>query len=245
MASLGLLTAGIAHEINNPINFISGNIMPLKQDIADIFEILDKHPQLVEAEKDLPFIKEEVIELLKGMEEGAARTSEIVSGLRDFSRLDTDDLQQFDIHTGIESTLTLLRNELKDRIEVEKSFAVLPAIDGYPGKINQVLMNVLTNAIQAIPEKGTIGIITAFDADKDQIQISILDNGKGIPAEIAGKVFDPFFTTKEVGEGTGLGLAISKGIIEQHSGKIKVKSEENVGTEVQIILPVKQPGGIS
>lgn len=244
MASLGLLTAGVAHEINNPINFISGNIEPLKQDIADIFDVLDKHPQLFEQEKDLAYIREEVIELLNGMEEGADRTSKIVSGLRDFSRLDTDDLQQFDVHTGIDSTLTLLRNELKDRIEIEKSFGALPPIEGYPGKINQVLMNVLNNAIHAITGKGTIGVITAYDAKLEQIEICVLDNGRGIPKAIRGKIFDPFFTTKEVGEGTGLGLAISKGIIDRHGGKIEVKSEVNVGTEIKIILPVKPPEGI-
>lgn len=245
MASLGLLTAGVAHEINNPINFISGNIEPLKQDIAEIFQVLDKHPSLFEKEKELAYIREEVTELLKGIEEGAERTAEIVSGLRDFSRLDTADLQAFDVHVGIESTLTLLRNELKDKIEVEKSFGTLPPMEGYPGKINQVLMNVLTNAIQSISEKGTIGIITSYDAAHEHIEISILDNGKGIPENIIGKIFDPFFTTKEVGEGTGLGLAISKGIIDQHGGSIGVKSELNVGTEVKITLPLKPPEDIA
>lgn len=239
MASLGLLTAGIAHEINNPINFISGNIEPLKQDITDIFAILQKHPEILEKEKELSYLKEEVVELLGGMEEGAHRTTEIVSGLRDFSRLDTDDLQQFDLQKGIESTLSLLRNELSDRIEVEKSYASLPLVEGFPGKINQVFMNVLTNAIQAISEKGTIGIITSYDAAQQQVQISILDNGKGMSQEIIAKAFDPFFTTKEVGEGTGLGLAISKGIIDQHGGSIEIKSEENVGTEVVIKIPEK------
>jgi signal transduction histidine kinase len=239
MASLGLLTAGIAHEINNPINFISGNIEPLKQDITDIFAILQKHPEILEKETELSYLKEEVVELLGGMEEGANRTTEIVSGLRDFSRLDTDDLQQFDLQKGMESTLSLLRNELNDRIEIEKSYASLPLVEGFPGKLNQVFMNVLTNAIQAIPGKGTIGIITSYDAAQKQIQVSILDNGKGMSREIIAKAFDPFFTTKDVGEGTGLGLAISKGIVDQHGGSIEIKSEENVGTEVVIRIPEK------
>ncbi len=244
MASLGLLTAGIAHEINNPINFISGNIEPLKQDIADIFESFGKQQDSLSAKEkaDFSYLKEEVEELLSGIEEGAERTSQIVKGLRDFSRLDAADLQQFDIHSGIESTLSLLRNELQERkVEVEKSFARLPEIEGYPGKINQVLMNVLSNAIQAMPEGGTVGIITALDEETQQLQLTILDNGKGIPKEILGKVFDPFFTTKAVGEGTGLGLAISKGIVDQHHGRITIKSEVNVGTEVQLTLPLKQP----
>jgi len=239
MASLGLLTAGIAHEINNPINFISGNIEPLKEDIKDLFAMLKEAPP--EQEEELEFIKEEVKDLLAGIEEGAERTTEIVSGLRDFSRLDQNDLQEFDVHSGIASTLTLLRHELKDRIEIEKSFGELPKIEGFPGKINQVLMNGLNNAIQAIDGKGSIGIITAYDESRDTVSVSILDSGKGIPQEIVSKVFDPFFTTKEVGEGTGLGLAISKGIVEQHHGNIEIKSEINIGTELSIILPRKQP----
>ena len=252
MASLGLLTAGIAHEINNPINFISGNIEPLKQDIADILEKIEggkgstqDGKWTAENEKELAYLREEVQELLAGIEEGAGRTTEIVKGLREFSRLDTADLQEFDIHAGIESTLLLLKNELGDHIEVEKSYGELPLMEGYPGKLNQVLMNVLTNAIQAMPEGGTLGIITSLDEKSERIRITILDNGKGIAEAILGKVFDPFFTTKEVGEGTGLGLAISKGIIDQHQGEIRIRSEINVGTEVIMSLPVRQPKDIS
>ncbi|MEM6263869.1 MAG: ATP-binding protein [Bacteroidota bacterium] len=257
MASLGQLTAGIAHEINNPINFISGNISPLRRDLEDIQHLLEQYQEAVKGGEleqqfaslnesaDLEFVLEEIRDLLFGIEEGTVRTTEIIKGLRNFSRLDESSLKDFDIHQGLDSTLVLLNNKLKDRVTVEKSYGELPLLEGFPGKINQVLMNVLNNAIQAIPsdEKGHIQLTTR--QLEEEIEVEIQDSGKGIPEEQIGKIFDPFFTTKEVGEGTGLGLSISKGIMEQHQGDIFVKSEEGTGTTITLRLPIKQQEAIS
>lgn len=253
MASLGQLTAGIAHEINNPINFVSANIEPLKHDVNDVLEVLHQYEQIIHQKEltthfdpvqklkqqlEIDYIRSEIPLLLNGIEEGAMRTKEIVKGLRIFSRLDENDCKLFDIHESLESTLTLLRSQLINRIEVIKQYGEIPHIEGFPGRINQVLMNILNNAIYAIPGKGTIAIKTWLQ--QQQVHISIQDTGVGMPAEVKNRIFEPFFTTKDVGIGTGLGLAISYGIIEQHHGKILVDSEPGKGTEFTIVLPVKQ-----
>jgi len=253
MASLGQLTAGVAHEINNPINFVSANIKPLKEDLADILECIDRYEKVISENrledmfsevqqfknnKDLTFSMQEVNELLKGIEEGASRTTEIVKGLRNFSRLDQNVVKKADMNEGIESTLTLLHSVYKDKITIEKDYGDIPEIECLPGQINQVLMNILSNAIQSIPGKGEIFIKTR--EEKDVVIISIRDTGSGISDEIKHKIFDPFFTTKEVGKGTGLGLSISYGIIERHNGKIEVNSEIGKGTQFIISLPVHQ-----
>lgn len=250
MASLGQLTAGVAHEINNPINFVSGNVAPLDRDVKDILEILAKYESTVELNKlnekfievdklkeelDYDFLKGEINDLIRGIKEGAHRTSEIVKSLRSFSRLDENDLKQANINHGIESTLLILRNKLKNRIEVIKEFDDLPEIFCFPGKLNQVFMNILTNAAQAIIGEGKIYVKTKY---KDgNIVIEIKDTGVGMPEDVRKKVFDPFFTTKDVGDGTGLGLSISFGIIETHNGTITVESAPGEGTEFVITLP--------
>ncbi len=253
MASLGQLTAGVAHEINNPINFVSANIKPLKEDLADILECIDQYEKVIEENKlqpaflqvaqfkknkDILFSMQEIQELLKGIEEGASRTTEIVKGLRNFSRLDQNIIKKANINEGIESTLTLLHSVYKDKVEIEKDYGTIPEVECLPGQINQVLMNILSNAIQAIPGEGKIFIKTW--SEEPNIKISIKDTGCGIGDEIKQKIFDPFFTTKEVGKGTGLGLSISYGIIEKHNGKIEVNSETGRGSEFIITLPVIQ-----
>jgi signal transduction histidine kinase len=253
MASLGQLTAGIAHEINNPINFVSANIEPLKNDVADVLQVLHRYEELIEDkglkahfeavdklkdDLELDYIRSEIDALLKGIEEGAVRTKEIVKGLRIFSRMDENDIKQFNVHEGLDSTLTLLKSKLGDRVEVVKNYGSLPLIEGFPGKINQVFMNILTNAVHAIPAEGKIIITTSIQ--NDFARISIRDTGIGMTPEVKSRIFEPFFTTKDVGEGTGLGLAISFGVIEQHKGKIAVESEPGRGTEFIIILPLKQ-----
>jgi signal transduction histidine kinase/ligand-binding sensor domain-containing protein len=253
MASLGQLTAGIAHEINNPINFVSANIRSLKEGLHDIMQVVAMYETLAnyapaEAQAKLQALKQEVyyqdaideIEVLvAGIKEGAQRTTEIVRGLRVFSRLDEDVLKETNLHENIDSTLMLLHSEYKDRITIEKDYASLPRIECYPGKLNQVLMNLLANAIQAIEGKGTIKIATTLEAD-NQVLISIADSGKGMDMATQQRIFEPFFTTKDVGEGTGLGLSIALGIVEAHRGRLTVESEVGVGTCFRLKLPIKQ-----
>ncbi|MEM7658874.1 MAG: ATP-binding protein [Bacteroidota bacterium] len=253
MASLGQLTAGIAHEINNPVNFISGNINPLKQDVQDLLTILNAYEQAarqftshaafhqvdqLKEELEINYVTEEIVDLIEGIDEGAGRTAEIVKGLRTFARLDAEEWRSFDLHQGLDSTLALLKPQL-GQVEILRDYAKVPEIEGFPGKINQVFMNILTNAIQAMPDGGLLHVITF--PYPDEVEIRVRDTGKGIPEEVRNRIFEPFFTTKDVGEGTGLGLAISHGIIEQHHGRIEIESIDGQGTEVIIRLPIRQP----
>ncbi len=253
MASVGLLTAGVAHELNNPINFISGNVSPLRRDLNDLFSFIEKYDEILEVNKlekvindindlkdelDFSFLTQEIIKLLEGMEEGANRSSYIVKGLRSFSRLDEEKPQLFNIHEGIDSALILLHNQIKNNIKVQKDFGDLKEIECFPSKLNQVIMNILTNSIQAIDGKGEIFIQTI--SSDIGIKIIIKDDGIGMTPEVKRHIFDPFYTTKDVGKGTGLGLSIAYGIIEQHNGIIDVISQPGIGTEFIISLPRKQ-----
>ncbi|MEZ4774112.1 MAG: ATP-binding protein [Bacteroidia bacterium] len=272
MASLGQLTAGIAHEINNPINFVKGNVSPLKKDFEEIKVIFrmirnidmkgDVEEQFAQMkayceEIDAEFLFEEMELLLGGIEEGAVRTKEIVDGLKIFARGDLNTFKHVDIHLGIDATLTLLSNKLKDRIRIERHYSDLPVVECMPGKLNQVFMNIFTNSIQAIEEKagknardlpveaGVIAITTELVEGCNPesggcLRIRIKDDGPGMTPEVKSRIFDPFFTTKDVGEGTGLGLSITFGIIENHKGTIQVNSTPGEGTEFVIILPFKQ-----
>ena len=263
MASLGQLTAGIAHEINNPINFVKSNIKPLQLDFKDLVEVIDQYdklhslhngeiaPQLKEIEAlknniDIDFVKSEIESLMTGIENGAERTAEIVRGLRTFSRLDESVIKTVNIHEGIDSTLILLRSAMPSEITVVKEYNADGIIECYPGKLNQVFMNILSNAIHAIKAKVNMSaekIIIATNRIVDnEIEIRIKDTGKGMSAEVKQKIYDPFFTTKEVGEGTGLGMAIVFNIIKEHSGKIEVISEEGKGSEFIITLNNSIPG---
>lgn len=259
MSSLGQLTAGIAHEINNPVNFITSNIKPLHRDINDIMELVKMYEEIAEPEKledklkeianfkkeiDFDFLKEEINLLVRTIDDGAQRTSEIVKGLRNFSRVDEQDLKRGDIHVGIDSTLMLLRNKL-DNINVIKNYGDIPEIDCYMGKLNQVFMNIIGNAIHAIKANRNVnpkGVLTVTTANAgDNITISIRDNGTGMDEATRNKIFEPFFTTKEVGQGTGLGLSIVFSIIhESHNGKIEVNSVKGEGSEFIITLPKVQ-----
>jgi signal transduction histidine kinase len=174
---------------------------------------------------------------LQGIKTGAQRTSEIVKGLRNFTRLDEQDLKQIDIHEGLNSTLTLLRPKIDDRIAVETHYGEAPLIYCYPGQLNQVFMHVLSNAVQAIDGSGTVKVSTTLVANS--LHIIIADTGRGMTPEVQQRIFEPFFTTKEVGEGTGLGLAITYSIIEKHQGSISVSSQPGQGTEITIKLPLQ------
>jgi len=253
MASVGVLTAGIAHELNNPINFVSGNVYPLQKDLDEVFSILEKYDEVIQANKlegfftdveamkvkmEFSFLIKEIFSLLKGIEEGANRSSEIIKGLRSFSRLDDEMCQFYDIHEGIDSTLVLLQNKIKDKITVRKDYGEFDGLECFPSKLNQVIMNIITNSIQAMDGGGELFIQTVSSAIG--IKIIIKDNGKGMTPEVKEHIFDPFFTTKDVGQGTGLGLSISYGIIEKHNGNIDVISEPGKGTEFIISLPRTQ-----
>jgi two-component system, NtrC family, sensor kinase len=259
MASLGQLTAGIAHEINNPINFVSSNISPLKRDINDLLELVNayrekgkleftdsskKDLQQIEEDIEFDYILKEIDQLLRGMEEGAKRTVEIVKELRLFSRVDEQDVKRVDIHDGINSTLILLNSSMSGKIEVHKEFGNIPIIECLPGKLNQVFMNIITNAIHALMEnldkisEPRITIRTVHIGEK--IRIEIEDNGFGMPAKVKQRIFEPFFTTKAVGKGTGLGLSIVYTIIENHKGTLEVRTEQGKGTNFIITLPIYQ-----
>lgn len=258
MASLGQLTAGIAHEINNPINFVVSNIKPLNRDIEDIYELIKLYEKInsedasikeniISAKKfrneiDFDYLKQEIGQLLKGIEDGAMRTANIVKGLRIFSRLDENDLKRTDITEGIEATLTLLNPEINGSIELVKNYANLPKIECFPGKLNQVFMNILTNGIYAIKEntqrveKGKLEITSSFD--EQFVRISIKDNGIGMSDDVRRKIFDPFFTTKPIGKGTGLGMSITFSIINDHHGSINLHTQHYIGSEFIIQLPI-------
>jgi len=259
MASLGQFTAGIAHEINNPINFVSSNVKPLKFDVEEVLQVLQKYKDIMaennlnetfkeatdlEEEMDMEYTIGEINELLDGIEIGAKRTAEIVSSLKTFSKAGSDEIELNDVTLGLRSTLTILKAKLKF-IDVETKFAELPEIECYVGKLNQVFMNIVDNAVYAAEKrwgqtnKGQITLTTT--AQNDSIKIEIEDNGIGMSKTDASKIFDPFFSTKETGKGTGLGLSISYGIIENHHGSIKVDSKVGEGTTFTIILPLTQP----
>ncbi len=255
MASVGVLTAGIAHELNNPINFMSGNVHPLQRDLEEVFALLEKYELTISKndlgsyftelhelknEMDFSYLIQEISSLLKGIEEGAHRSSEIIKGLRSFSRLDDEASQIYDIHEGIDSSLVLLQNKIIDKkIVVRKDYGDFEGVECFPSKLNQVIMNILTNSVQAMEaDRGELFIQTVSSALG--IKIIIKDNGKGMQPDVKEHIFDPFFTTKEVGQGTGLGLSISYGIIEKHNGNIDVISEPGKGTEFIISLPRRQ-----
>jgi signal transduction histidine kinase len=252
MASLGQLVAGIAHEINNPVTFISAGVDSLRTNFDEIMQVLDLYQRItpgtvIERLSEIEKLKEEVAygqaisevgNLLDTIKTGTERTTEIIKGLRSFSRMDEDVLKVADIHENLNTALVLLRNKYKDRIIIRKEYGEIPQIECYPGQLNQVFMNILTNAIDSIEDKGKVTIRTS--KSNQMVHITISDTGSGIPEEIRSKIFEPFFTTKEVGQGTGLGLSISHGIIEKHMGRIDVSSEPGKGSEFVISLPVKQ-----
>jgi signal transduction histidine kinase len=237
MAGLGKLVAGVAHELNNPIGFIYANMDHFRRYIGELQTVCD-HASVGEAEKERAGRAFQTLgKLIESCSNGAQRIKEIVLGLRTFSRLDEAAVKAVDIHEGIESTLTLLENHLKDRIAVHRDFQKLPPVECYAGQLNQVLMNLLTNAADAIEGEGEVTISTREDGDC--VRIAIQDTGAGIPEENLNQIFVPFFTTKEIGKGTGLGLSISYGIVKKHGGSIEVETEIGKGTLFTIVLPIK------
>lgn len=267
MSSIGQMVAGIAHEINNPVSFIYGNLVHASeytQDLLELVELYQQHfPEPPEditeilEELDLDFLREDLDKLFKSMRMGSERITEIVKSLRTFSRLDEAQLKDVNIHESIDSTLTILHNRLRAKpgaseIQAVKEYGQLPLINCYAGELNQVFMNILSNAIDAVAERnqqqamagetyiGTINIHTAI-VRENWLAIRITDNGYGIPPDIQSKLFDPFFTTKEIGKGTGLGLSISYQIVvERHGGNLICNSQSGEGTEFMIEIPIRQ-----
>ncbi len=254
MATIGQLTAGIAHEINNPINFINGNVQALQMDFEELQPLLTKVESLstnAEKEKtieeiieleqkiDSRYLSEESQNLLNGISRGLERTKDIIKGLQKFSHESTGGFAPADINEGLDSTLTILHNNLKENITVHKDFGLLDPINCQIGKINQVFLNIIYNASQAIEGEGDIYISTT--QKNSHVEIKIRDTGNGMNQVTQQKIFDPFFTTKPAGTGTGLGLSISNSIIEHHNGTIEVESELMRGSTFTIIIPRDLP----
>lgn len=239
MAGLGKLVAGVAHELNNPIGFIYANMGHFVRYIGILKSICENVTLSGEdAEKSAKaFVT--LDKLISSCSNGSQRIKEIVLGLRTFSRLDEAERKSVSLHEGIDSTLTLLEHLMKDRIVVEKQYGDLPMVECYAGQLNQVFMNMLTNAVDAIEGEGQITIATRVESDG--VAISFTDTGAGIAEEAQSQIFDPFFTTKDIGQGTGLGLSISYGIVAKHGGKIKVESVPGKGTTFTIVLPTQMP----
>ena len=250
MRSLGQLVAGVAHELNNPINFIYGNLLHLKNYTNNLIEIINKYEVIqkqlsedkfeevekLKEELEYEFIVEDVGSLLKSCYDGAERSKQIIIDLKNFSRLDEAMVKEVDLHEGINSALNILDSKYKDRVTVHKQYGTIPQVMCYAGQVNQVFMNVLDNAAQAIDGNGNVYVRTKV-VDQDVV-IEFEDTGPGIDAEVIPKIFDPFFTTKPVGEGTGLGLSICYKIIKSHNGKMEVESEKGKGTKFIIKLPI-------
>jgi two-component system, NtrC family, sensor kinase len=268
MSSLGQLVAGVAHEINNPVNFIYANLDYVQQYTEELLGFVQLYEKYfpapvaeirVQAEKiDLKFIKEDLLQILKSMKIGTERIKEIVESLRNFSRIDEPALKSVNVHEGIDSTLLLLQHRFKtnpEHIEIEiiKNYGNIPKVECYPGQLNQVFMNILTNAIDALEEindgrtyqeikdnPGKITITTSI-IDSQCVEIKIANNGSDIPEHFQKRIFDPFFTTKPVGKGTGMGMSISYQIVtERHGGQLKFISSFGADTEFVIQIPIRQ-----
>ncbi|MCB1917030.1 MAG: hypothetical protein KDG52_15105 [Rhodocyclaceae bacterium] len=264
MSALGQMVAGIAHEINTPLAYVKGTVDVMHEQIDGLTALLGsclRFTRLMRDQADKAAIREEFMQLealakktaqdtvleemdalLESSSGGITQISEIVVNLKNFSRLDRAKVSEFDVREGLESTLLLAKNLLKNKVTIEKEFDDVPQISCSPSQINQVFLNIISNAAQAIPDDrdGTLTLRTSRAGD-DRVRIEIQDNGGGIPADVLPKIFDPFFTTKDVGKGTGMGLSISYKIIQQHAGHIEVDTEADVGTVFTIELPIHPP----
>ena len=259
LASIGQLSAGIAHEINNPAGFIKSNLTSLQHYVTDISALVLAYQQLaqqvqqsepvsdkleeisrLEASCDIAYLLEDTPNLVNESIDGADRIAKIVNGLKTFSRVDSDKKELIDVNECITNTIKLVRNEIKYKAELIIELSDIPHTMGYPGALSQVILNLLVNASQAMVAFGQISLAT--QCINNEIIISVKDNGSGIDKEKLERIFDPFFTTKEVGLGTGLGLAISSGIIKKHNGNIEVESEAGKGTCFLVTIPVIKEG---
>ena len=257
LASIGQLAAGVAHEINNPIGFVSSNLGSLRGYLVSLFEAIaafeSETPGLPEPARqrlalmrqklDLDYLREDSMTLLDESSDGIRRVRQIVQSLKDFSHVDEGQWVWANLHQGLDSTLNIVNNEIKYVADVVREYGEIPEIQCLASQLNQVFLNMFVNASHAIggsPERGTITVRTG-QADAQHVYVEIADNGSGMSPETLKRIFDPFFTTKPVGVGTGLGLSLAYGIIGKHQGHIDVHSEVGVGTTFRITLPVAQP----
>jgi two-component system, NtrC family, sensor kinase len=261
LAGLGQMVAGVAHEINNPLSFVSNNVAVLQRDIGELRQLLElyregepalakEQPELGERIRtlgdriDIDYTLQNLTGLLQRTRDGLNRIQQIVKDLRAFARLDESDLNEVDINAGIQSTVNIIQGHARRKqVQVETDLAPLPAVTCYPAKINQVVMNLIINAIDACSVDGKVTIQSR--ADGRGVRIDVIDTGSGIDPAIRDKIFDPFFTTKPVGVGTGLGLSISYGIVHEHGGSISVDSTPGQGSRFSVHLPVHLPERIS
>jgi len=255
MASIGQLAAGVAHEINNPIGYVHSNLGTLQEYVGALLSLLECHEAALQSDDpaemrdevrskrerlDVDFIIGDLPKLLAESREGIERVTKIVQDLKDFSYVGRDEaMRPADLVKGLESTLNIVWNDLKYKVRLEKHYGDLPLVECHQSEINQVLMNLLINAGQAIENRGTITLATG--AENGEAWISIADTGGGIPPESLPRIFEPFFTTKPIGRGTGLGLSIAYSIVKKHHGRIEVESRLGAGTAFRVVLPVVQP----
>ena len=250
MASIGQLASGVAHEINNPIGFVNSNMGSLQRYMQDLLKLLSEYENAeqqlpdetrvalagIKQQVDVAYLRNDVANLLSESMEGLQRVKHIVQDLKDFSHVDKQDKQWASLEQGLDSTLNIVWNELKYKADVVKEYAGIPQIECIPAQLNQVFMNLLMNAVQAIDEHGRITIRTGTDGD--DVWVEVEDSGRGIEPEHLSRIFDPFFTTKPVGSGTGLGLSLSYSIVQDHGGRIEVKSAPGQGSVFRVVLPL-------
>jgi signal transduction histidine kinase len=249
MASIGQLAAGVAHEINNPVGFVNSNLGTLKKYIDDLLKTLSAYEAsegeltlktregllALKQQIDIVYLRGDVGNLLTESMDGMQRVKRIVQDLKDFSHVEESKMQLANLEQGLDSTLNVVWNELKYKTEVVKQYGGIPAIECIPAQLNQVFMNLLMNAVQAIDTHGRITVRTGQEGN--DVWVEVEDTGMGIKPENLDRIFDPFFTTKPVGKGTGLGLSLSYGIVQKHGGHIEVKSEVGKGTIFRVVLP--------
>jgi len=265
LASLGQLAAGVAHEINNPIGYVQSNINALENYLNDLFGLLDLYQQVVvltpdavpvaasvrsgvidelarmRDKIDLKFLRDDIPHLLNESKEGIQCVRKIVQGLKDFSRAEiVEGWQKSDVHTGLDASLKIANKDIKYRAEIVRRYGELPLVECMPAQLNQVFMNLLLNAVQAIPADKSGEIVIETGREGDSVWVAVSDNGIGIAPNDLGRIFDPFFTTKSVGKGTGLGLSLAYGIVQKHHGEISVNSEVGKGTCFRVLIPIRQ-----
>jgi PAS domain S-box-containing protein len=259
MASIGQLAAGIAHEINNPVGFVNSNMGTLQRYLATLCSVVQEYDAVIAAhpaapelaprmaqigkQADLAYLQEDATALVQESMGGLKRVKDIVQSLKDFSHVGETEWREADLHEGIDSTLNIVANEIKSKASVDKQYGTLPPVLCLASQLNQVFMNLLVNAAQAIGEHGVITVRTGYEGG--MVWVAIGDSGSGIAPELLNRIFEPFFTTKPVGSGTGLGLSLSYGIIKQHGGRIDVSSTLGVGSTFTVRLPLAPPNAAS